>query len=137
MRVVSNAWKGRERHGRQQRSLSIARAYHRGWTTKNFDEAIGLLSGELKVEVPINNYPTRESFAKAVAAFGSMTTHVALLAEFGHDDQAMLLYDMDVEGLGRMRVAEHFTIGDGQITRFRYAVRAQHADRSSRRPHLL
>jgi hypothetical protein len=100
-------------------ALSIARAYHRGWTTKNFDEAIGLLSGELKVEVPINNYPTRESFAKAVAAFGSMTTHVDLLAEFGHDDQAILLYDMDVEGLGRMRVAEHFTIGDGQITRIR------------------
>ena len=60
-----------------------------------------------------------ESFAQAVAAFGSMTMRVDLLAEFAHGDQAMLLYDMDVEGLGRMRVAEHFTIGDGQITRKR------------------
>ena len=61
----------------------------------------------------------RESFAKAVAAFGSMTTHVDLLAEFAHGDQAMLLYDMEVEGLGTMRVAEHFRIGHGQITRIR------------------
>ena len=86
---------------------------------KNFDEATRLLSAELNVEVPINNYPTRESFAKAVAAFGNMTTRVDLLAEFAHGDQAMLLYDMEVEGLGTMRVAEHFTIGHGQITRIR------------------
>ncbi|MBA3807430.1 MAG: hypothetical protein H0X28_03405 [Solirubrobacterales bacterium] len=31
----------------------------------------------------------------------------------------MLLYDMDVDGLGEMRVAEHFTVAGDQITRIR------------------
>jgi uncharacterized protein YndB with AHSA1/START domain len=31
----------------------------------------------------------------------------------------MILYDMDVQGLGTMRVVEHFTVSDGKIVRLR------------------
>jgi hypothetical protein len=31
----------------------------------------------------------------------------------------VLLYDMDVPGLGTLRVAEHFTVEDDKITRIR------------------
>ena len=31
----------------------------------------------------------------------------------------MLLYDMDVERIGTLRVCEHFTVTDGLITRIR------------------
>jgi hypothetical protein len=34
-------------------------------------------------------------------------------------DEAMLLYDLEVEPLGTLRVAEHFTVGGGKITRIR------------------
>ena len=100
-------------------TLEIVRAYHRGWTSKKFDEATRLLAPDLKVEVPINEYPTTESFAAAVAAFGGMTKRVSLLSELAKDNEAMLLYEMDIEGLGVMRVAEHFTIADGRIQRIR------------------
>jgi ketosteroid isomerase-like protein len=98
---------------------SIVQAYHRGWTTKQFEAATGLLAPDLRVEVPINEYPTLESFAQALAGFGAMVKHVDLLAEFAEGDEAMLLYDMDVERLGAMRVAEHFTVKEGRITRIR------------------
>jgi hypothetical protein len=100
-------------------TLATVRAYHDGWTRKQFDRAIGLLAADLTVEVPINDYSTTDSFAKAVVAFGAMTRSVELLAEFASGDEAMLLYDMDVEGLGRMRVAEHFTVAGGRIRRIR------------------
>jgi hypothetical protein len=48
----------------------------------NFDEAIRLLAPNLRVEVPINDYPTAESFAKALIGFGGMVSRVVLLAEF-------------------------------------------------------
>ena len=63
-------------------ALSVVRAYHRGWTTKHFDESTRLLSAELKVEVPINNYPTTESFAKAVVVFGM--AEIAQIRQFSH-----------------------------------------------------
>lgn len=44
---------------------------------------------------------------------------MALLAKFAHGDEAMPLHDMDIEGPGTMRVAEHFTVADGRITRIR------------------
>lgn len=100
-------------------ALAVARAYHRGWTSKKFDEAIALLDQNLTVEVPINDYPTTESFAKVLVGFGSMVKSTAVLAEFGNDREAMLLYDMEVDRLGTLRVAEHFTIADGRITRIR------------------
>ena len=97
----------------------VVEAYHRDWTSKRFDEAIELLAVDLKVEVPINDYPTRKSFAEALANFGSMVDHVDLLAEFADGDEAMLLYDMTVKGMGKMRVAEHFTVKGGKIARLR------------------
>jgi hypothetical protein len=36
-----------------------------------------------------------------------MTEHVEVLSAMSSGNQAMLLYDMHVQGLGTMRVAEH------------------------------
>ena len=99
--------------------LETARAYHRAWTAKDFDRATALLADDLAVEVPVNAYPTTASFAAALRAFGSLTRGVELLSAMGAGEEAMLLYDMDVEGLGVMRVVEHFTIRDGRIARLR------------------
>jgi ketosteroid isomerase-like protein len=100
-------------------ALTIARAYHDAWTSGRFDEATALLADGLVVEVPINDYPTTEAFAAALRGFRSMTRSVGLVSAMGAGDEAMLLYDMDVDGLGTMRVAEHFTVRDGSIARIR------------------
>lgn len=100
-------------------TLAVVREYHDGWSSRDFVRATALLDDDLRVEVPINEYPTAASFAEAVTGFGSMTRSVDLLAEMAAGDEAMLLYDMEVEGLGTMRVAEHFTVRDGRITRVR------------------
>lgn len=100
-------------------ALSVARRYHQGWSSRNYEQSIDLLAPTLKVEVPINDYPTAESFAQAIRGFGEMVTGIELLSEMGHDNEAMLLYDMRADGLGQLRVAEHFTVADGKIVRLR------------------
>jgi ketosteroid isomerase-like protein len=100
-------------------AVDVAHSYHHAWTSKRFADAANLLAPDLTVEVPVNHYPTRESFAQALAAFGALATRVTLLCQVGDAEEAMLLYDMDVEGLGCLRVAEHFTVADRQITRLR------------------
>src|SRR5579859_5511721 len=98
-----------------QDAMTVARDYHSGWTSKNYDRAIGLLSPQLEVEAPINDYPTRDAFAAAVQGFGELVTDVDLISTMSVGNEAMLLYDMQVEGLGELRVVEHFTIADGKI----------------------
>jgi ketosteroid isomerase-like protein len=109
-------------------TLETVRKYHAAWVRKDFAAAATLLSARLEVEVPINSYPTKESFVEALAGFVAMAKGVKLLSECVNGGQAMLLYDMDVEGLGTFRVAEHFTVENGLITRIRqihdtYAIR--------------
>jgi ketosteroid isomerase-like protein len=103
----------------QHDAAAAARAYHDAWTSKDFARAASLLDPALTVEVPVNDYPTAESFAAALENFGSMVTSVELLAAMSDGDQAMLLYDLHADRLGQMRVAEHFTVADGKITRIR------------------
>jgi len=97
----------------------IVRAYHDAWTSKDFGMAAALLADDLAVEVPVNEYPTAESFAAALAGFGSTVTSVDLLAAMSDGDEAMLLYDLTAGPVGSLRVAEHFTVADGKIVRIR------------------
>ena len=100
-------------------TLNLVRRYHDGWTSRSYGQAIELLAPTVRIEVPINDYPSVESFAVALRRFGDLVSNVELLCEMAAGDEAMLLYDMEVKGLGTMRVVEHFTVADGRILRLR------------------
>jgi len=99
-------------------ALTVVRAYHHAWTTRNFQNAAERLADTLVVEVPINGYPTKADFLSAVEMTRAMATEIDLLAEFGDAGGALLLYDMQLP-MTVLRVAEHFTVRDEQITRIR------------------
>jgi len=48
-----------------------------------------------------------------------MVSNVELLAAMSDGNEAMLLYDLEAGPVGTMRVAEHFTVDRGKITRIR------------------
>ncbi len=110
-------------------ALAVVQAYFRGWTSKDYDTAAQQLSPALVVEVPVNHYPDMASFVQALEGFGDMVTHVHLIAELASADQAVLLYDMEVQGMGTIRMAEHFIVAQGKISVLRqvhdtHAIRA-------------
>ena len=100
-------------------TAAIIRGYHDAWTSKDLARATALLADTLAVEVPVNDYPTAESFAAALTSFASMVTRVELLAMLSDGDEAMVLYDLTAGPVGTLRVAEHFTVADGKIVRIR------------------
>lgn len=100
------------------KALTIARAYHRAWSTQDLDNVGRHLADDLRVEVPINSYEGKEDFLDAVRRTAQMTSKVNILAEFGNDDEALLLYDMTLP-IGDLRIAEHFTVAGGRIHRVR------------------
>lgn len=101
-------------------ALGVARAYHAAWTRKDFSSAARCLSDDLRTDVPVNTYATRAEFVRALTEFGQLVRRVDVLAEFEQDDQALLLYDMHTEPFGTIRIAEQFTIADGQICHIRH-----------------
>jgi hypothetical protein len=102
-----------------ENTRDIVKKYYSDWVGKDFSSAATLLSPHLTIEVPINRYPNKESFMKAVEATGNMVVSIKLLGEFANEGEAMLLYDMELKGLGNLRVAEYFEVSGGFITLIR------------------
>jgi hypothetical protein len=100
--------------------LDVVRRYHQAWTRKDFEEAGRCLAENLETEVPMNRYDGRDEFLTALSGFGRLVSSVDLLAEFGAEGEAMQLYDMVVEPVGTVRIAEHFTVDGGCITKIRH-----------------
>jgi hypothetical protein len=100
--------------------LELARSYHDAWTSQDLQEARRYLAADLETDVPLNTYANAAQFLEGLSGFVQLVTDVNLLAEFGDNEEAMLLYDVNVEPIGRLRVAEHFTVVDRQITRIRH-----------------
>ncbi len=109
-----------EPYGSAADALHTARTYHNAWTSRDFDAARHCLAEDLRTDVPLNTYPTREDFVHALTTFGSLVREVDLLAEFSEGDQALLLYDMHTDPFGTIRIAEQFTVADGLIRRIRH-----------------
>ncbi len=96
-------------------SLNIVRDYYNSWTNKNFIRAGEKLAEDLKVIVPINNYPTKQSFLDAVKFTREMITNIELLSEFSNENEAMLMYEMTLNAFGKLRIAEYFVVKDNKI----------------------
>ena len=96
--------------------LAVARAYHQAWQRREYEGAWRLLSDELTIDVPINSYDTKAAFAEAAQRTREMAASVTDIAEFGDEREAVLIYDMALP-IGDLRIAEHFAVDGGQITR--------------------
>lgn len=96
----------------------IARRYHDAWWSGDFDAAGGYLAADLRVEVPINAYPTGSAFIRALQQTRQMASTLVMICELGGPTDAVLIYDLTLP-ICVLRVAEHFTISGGYITRIR------------------
>lgn len=115
---------------------AIALAYFDHWTAGRFDAAADLLAEKIRIETPINSYPHKADFAAALRGFGTLVIGVNLLIDLAEGDDVVQIYDMDVTGLGAIRVAEHFVVQSGLITRLQQirdtaALRASGFDRGA------
>ncbi len=74
------------------------------------------MDDHLSVEVPINSYPNKSAFVDAARRTREMTSCVEPFAELGAKGEAVLIYNMALPA-GTLRVAEHFTVESGRISR--------------------
>jgi hypothetical protein len=103
----------------QPDAAAVVHAYYDAWSSKDYPGAAALLDEALKVEGPLNEYSSAQSFVPALEGFVSAVSAAKVVAAMSGHDEAMMLYDLQVEGLGPLRVVEHYTVADGKITRIR------------------
>jgi hypothetical protein len=101
-------------------ALDVARDYHQAWTRGDLDRAASYVAADLATDVPLATYADATDFLTGLTRFVQLVDNVELLAELGGSDEAILLYDIHMNPLGTLRVAEHFTVANDRITHIRH-----------------
>lgn len=100
-------------------ALQTALDYHRAWTGQDFDRAITYLADDLVCEAPSGQITGLAEFRGFMEPFSQIMTSSQLLAAFGDDDTAMLMYDTTTIPVPHAPGAELYTVADGRITHIR------------------
>lgn len=100
-------------------ALTTARAYYEAWTSHDFDRAMTFLAEDLVAHTPAGRLEGAENFRAFMEPFTRSVTHAALLAAFGDERTALLMYDTATHPVPSAPGAECLTVVDGRITELR------------------
>jgi hypothetical protein len=100
-------------------ALKTALAYHRAWTSHNFEHAMTYIAEDIVCQAPAGRLVGAESFRGFMGPFVTILTRSNLVAAFGDDTTAVLMYDTDTAPVKDAPGAECLTVQDGKITHVR------------------
>jgi hypothetical protein len=101
------------------RALQTALAYYEAWTNHDFDRAMTFIAHDIVCHAPAGRLDGAHAFRGFMEPFTQIVTRSALIAAFGDDNTAVLMYDTDTVPVPNAPGAEHLSISDGTITQIR------------------
>jgi hypothetical protein len=96
-------------------ALSVALAYYHAWTGKDVDRAMTSVADDIVCQAPTGPIEGVEGFRQFMAQFAQTLTGSELIAAFGDDETALLMYNPHTTLVQDAPSAECFTVKDGKI----------------------
>jgi len=100
-------------------ALETALAYHRAWTKGDFATAMTYVADDIVCLAPSGRLEGAEAFGAFMGPFAQIVTGSELLAAYGDQTTAVLVYDTETIPVSRAPGAECLSVVDGQITHLR------------------
>src|SRR6478672_9325280 len=98
-------------------ALYTALAYHRAWTSHDFDQAMTYIAPGIVCHAPTGPIIGADAFRGFMGPFSQILTRSELIAAFGDTQTAVLIYTTDTIPVQNAPAAEYLTINNGQIVR--------------------
>ena len=102
--------------GSGQAALATGLAYFQAWTSHDFDGAMGYIADDIICLAPAGRLEGAAAFRAFMEPFSQIVTRAALVAGFGDDTKAVVVYDTDTVPVQDAPGAECVTVEDGKIT---------------------
>jgi hypothetical protein len=99
--------------------LDTALAYHRAWTSHDFDRAMTYIAEDIVCQAPSGRLDGTAAFRGFMGPFAQILTRSSLIAAFGDDEKAVVMYDTDTVPVKDAPGAECVTVRGGKITHMR------------------
>ncbi len=97
----------------------IALAYHRAWTSHDMDAAMKYVAEDVVCDAPPGRLAGAAALRGFMAPFADMLTSSELLAAYGDEDGAVVIYDTANPAVASAPAAEFHHVHDGRITGLR------------------
>jgi hypothetical protein len=101
------------------KALETALAYHRAWTSHDFEQAMTYIAPDIVCQAPAGTLRGAEEFRGFMGPFVKILTRSSLVAGYGDDGRAVLVYDTDTVPVKDAPGAECLTVREGRITHMR------------------
>jgi SnoaL-like protein len=100
-------------------AVETALAYYRAWTGHDFEEAMTYIAADIVCDTPAGRIAGTEAFRAFMGPFVQIVTDSELIAAFGDDKTALLMYGTDTVPVKNAPGSEFHTVRDGKITYIR------------------
>jgi len=103
-----------------QQALDIALAYHEAWTSKDLERAMTYVADDVVCDAPAGRIEGAEAYRAFMGPFVQTLKRADLIAAFGDDTTAVVVYDTDTVPVQSAPGAECVTVEDGRIVYSRF-----------------
>lgn len=100
----------------QGQARQVALAYFEAWTGGDFERAMQYIADDIICEAPAGRIEGSEAYRDFMGPFVQMLLRAHLIAAFGDDDTAIVMYNTATTLVARAPAAECYTVRDGLIT---------------------
>lgn len=101
-------------------ALDVAMAYHQAWTNKDLDLAMSYVAPDIICDAPAGRIEGIAAYREFMAPFVQMLINSQMIAAFGDEEKALLMYDTQTALVESGPGAECVTVENDKITYSRF-----------------
>jgi hypothetical protein len=101
-------------------ALRTALAYHQAWTNHDLDTAMTHIAADIICDAPAGRIEGTDAYRDFMGPFVAILKNATLIAAFGDDDTALIMYDTESVPVDSAPAAEYVTVRNGRIVHSRF-----------------
>jgi hypothetical protein len=101
-------------------ALKVALAYHEAWKSRNLERAMSYIADDIVCDAPAGRLEGADAYRAFLSPFVQMLRSATMLAAFGDDETALVMYDAETVPVPSAPGAECVTVRAGRIVYSRF-----------------
>jgi ketosteroid isomerase-like protein len=96
-------------------ALQVALAYYDAWTGKDLDRAMSYIADDIVCDAPAGRIEGSDAYRAFMGPFVQMLVRAEMIAAFGDEEKALVMYDTETTLVKSAPGAECVTVKEGKI----------------------
>ncbi|MCY1139493.1 nuclear transport factor 2 family protein [Actinoplanes sp. Pm04-4] len=101
-------------------ALKVALAYHEAWKSRDLERAMSYIADDIVCDAPAGRLEGADAYRAFLSPFVQMLRSATMLAAFGDDETALVMYDAETVPVPSAPGAECVTVRAGRIVYSRF-----------------